>query len=142
MHCLCLHLIHSAQCGGVVVEVVSVDSEFGAQLHKHISNTLLHPPLLQPSLQIRLKHPVNTQQQSEPHDDMITTALNVWVPVEIQYEGHRAEDDLDVCTAKDGSVGVQSGCKRLLVHIHNGVQSVQIKTLAVVQLSHNSTSPI
>ena len=45
-----LYLVDGAQGSGVVVQVVGVDSEFGAQLHKHVSDTLLCTPLLQPGL--------------------------------------------------------------------------------------------
>lgn len=55
------HLVDGAQGGGVVVEVVAVDSESGAQLHKHVSDAAVCPPPLQPGLQISLEHPAARQ---------------------------------------------------------------------------------
>ena len=48
----------------------------------------------------------------------------VCVPVELQYVCDRAEDNLDVGVAENGSVGVQSCSQRLLVHLHHTAGSI------------------
>lgn len=45
--------------------------------------------------------------------------VSVCGPVELQYLCDRAEDGVDVGEAQDGSVGVQGGCERFVVHLRD-----------------------
>lgn len=45
--------------------------------------------------------------------------VSVCGPVELQYLRDRAEDGVDVGEAQDGSVGVQGGCERFMVHLQD-----------------------
>lgn len=116
------HLVDGAEGGGVVVQVVGVDSEFGAELQTHVADPLLCAPLLQPGLQLRLEHPGRHTHPSGPHTHThIFVLCCMCVPVDLQYLSDRAEDDVDVPEAEDGAVGVQRCRQRLQVDLqHRG----------------------
>ena len=81
-----VYLVDGADGRGVVVEIVAVDSEFGAESHKHVSHTLIGPPLLQPRPQIGPKPPATHKQTNTVRDAHKQTRRRMcaYVPVELQ----------------------------------------------------------
>lgn len=67
---VCVNLVDRVQGRAVVVEVVAVDRQSGAQLDKHVSHAAVGAPALQPSLQVDQEQPAE-ESQARSHTHML-----------------------------------------------------------------------
>lgn len=52
-----VYLVDGSESGGVIVQVVGVNSQLRAEFHHHVSNALFSSPLLESGLQVHVELP-------------------------------------------------------------------------------------